>query len=240
MNGISMEISLAFSGSTARPGWRRLLAAVLKHFWFKFFGSVVFIAVFFAVYVFLLRNPAYPVHIMPVTGIDRWIHFSPMALPVYLSLWAYISLPAMLVETRREIVRYGMAMAAICIFGLTIFYVWPTAIPPAGIHWERYPEMAFLKGVDAAGNAFPSLHVATAVFASIRLHALLSRIGFSAWVRGISAIWALAIVFSTIATKQHVAVDVAGGTALACGFAFLSKWIPPDRIGGRRRPGEFP
>ncbi len=101
-------------------------------------------------------------------------------------------------------------------------------------------ESTAVERVDAAGNAFPSLHVATAVFASIRLHALLSRIGFSAWVRGISAIWALAIVFSTIATKQHVAVDVAGGTALACGFAFLSKWIPPDRIGGRRRPGEFP
>lgn len=225
-----MEISLAFSGSTARSGWRRLLGTVLKHFWFKCFGSAVFIAVFFTAYVFLLRNPVYPVHMMPVTRIDRWIHFSPVALPVYLSLWAYISLPAMLVETREEVVRYGMWMAAVCISGLAVFYFWPTTIPPESVDWDRYPGMAFLKGADAAGNAFPSLHVATAVFASIRLNALLPKIGFSLWARGVSVVWAVAIVFSTIATKQHVAIDVLGGTALACSFAFLSKWIASDEI----------
>ena len=218
-----MEISLASAGPARAPDWRRLRSIVLKHFWFKCFGSVFFITVFFAAYVYLLKNPAYPVHVMPVTFPDRWIGFSPLALPVYLSLWVYISLPAMLVETREDVVRYGAWMAAICVFGLTVFYFWPTAIPPESIHWERYPGMAFLKGADATGNAFPSLHVATAVFASVRLHFLLRTIGVSFFARAMSAIWAVAIAYSTIATKQHVAIDVVGGTALSAGFAVLSR-----------------
>ncbi len=224
----------AFAGSSRGGWWRRLLATVLQHFWFKCFGSVFFIGVFFAAYVFLLRNPVHPVHVMPVTLPDRWIHFSPVALPVYLSLWAYISLPAMLAETREEIVRYGVWMAAICISGLTVFYFWPTAIPPENIRWERYPGMAFLKGADAAGNAFPSLHVATAVFAAIRLNAVLRKIGCSIRVRGISVLWAAGIVLSTLATKQHLAIDVAGGIVLALGFAFLSRRMPEGCGGGDR------
>jgi membrane-associated phospholipid phosphatase len=195
----------------------------MTHFWFKCVGTLGFTAIFFAGYVYLLNHPARPVRVMPITELDRLIGFEPLALPVYCSLWAYVSLPPMLARTRREVVRYGVWMAGLCLTGLSIFYLWPTAVPPADIRWELYPSMAFLKGVDASGNACPSLHVAAAVFAAFRLHWLLPALGLRRRARWVSALWCVAIAYSTMATKQHVAVDVVAGVALGAAFAALSR-----------------
>lgn len=183
---------------------------------------MAFTLVFFLGYVYLLRNPAFPVATMPHTALDRLIDFQPLALPVYLSLWVYVSMPPILMLTRREIVEFGVWIGALCIVGLSIFYYWPNAVPPANIDWALYPGMAFLKGVDAAGNACPSLHVATAVFAGLWVHRLLPRVANSLAVRWFNAIWCVAIAYSTLATKQHVAVDVFAGIALGLAFGGLS------------------
>ena len=79
----------------------------MTHFWFKIFGTMGFILTFFMAYFYLLNNPAFPVTIMPVTVVDRLVGFEPWALPFYLSLWIYVSLPPMLMLTRREIINIG-------------------------------------------------------------------------------------------------------------------------------------
>ena len=71
-----------------------------------------FMLVFFLAYIYLLKNPVFPVATMPVTAVDRFVGFEPLALPVYLSLWTYVSLPPMLMLTRREIIEYGYGSAA--------------------------------------------------------------------------------------------------------------------------------
>ena len=43
--------------------------------------------------------------VMPVIWLDRLIGFQPQALPIYLSMWVYVSLPPALLSTRRELVR---------------------------------------------------------------------------------------------------------------------------------------
>ena len=139
-----------------------LASIALAHFWFKFLGTSGFMAVFFVFYLYLLKNTAYPVSIMPITALDRMVTFQPMALSIYASLWLYVSLPVMLMQTRRDIVRYGLWIGSLCVTALTIFYFFPTAVPPAEIDWAVYPGTAFLKGVDAAGNACPSWQVGTA------------------------------------------------------------------------------
>lgn len=98
---------------------------------------------------------------------------------------------------------------------LIIFYIWPTAVPVAHIDWAQYPNVDFLKNVDASGNACPSLHVATAFFSGIWLHYLLRHFGAPLWILSINSIWCLGIIYSTIAIRQHVAVDVWAGLALA-------------------------
>jgi hypothetical protein len=138
---------------------------------------MLFIALFFVGYFYVLERPRYAPTIVPSTLLDRMIGFEPLALPLYLSLWVYVSLLSALLETRRELCGYGIAMAATCMTGLLIFYFWPTAVPAANIDWSAYPKMSFLKSVDATGNACPSLHVATAVFSGAWLHYLLRRCG---------------------------------------------------------------
>lgn len=208
---------MTFPIQIGQHGPRRVLSVILKHFWFKCFGCTGFILVFFAAYLYLLKNPAFPVTIMPLTLADRLVSFEPLALPVYLSLWMYVSLPPMLMWSRREIVEYGIWIGSLCSIALAIFYFWPNAVPPANIDWLRYPSVSFLKGVDAAGNACPSLHVATAVFSACWLHWQLPSIGLGRGSRLLSAGWCVVIAYSTMAIKQHVAVDVVAGGAL--GFA---------------------
>jgi membrane-associated phospholipid phosphatase len=143
-------------------------------------------------------------------------------MSLYVSLWVYVSLPPALIATRRELYRYGTAMAATCLAGLIVFYFWPTAVPAADIDWARYPGVDFLKNVDAAGNAFPSLHVATALFSGAWLDHLLRRFGAPRWSRLFSWMWCIGIIYSTLATRQHVAVDVWGGLMLGGVAAWLS------------------
>lgn len=192
------------------------------HIYLKSIGTPLFIALFFGAYFYVLRNPAYPVTVMPVTFLDRLIPFQPPAFYVYASLWVYVSLPPALLALRRELYGYSAVMAAMCLTGLGIFYFWPTAVPPADIDWALHPDLEFLKNLDAAGNACPSLHVATVVFSGMWLHRLLRRFGAPLWVLVINGGWCAGIVYSTLAIRQHVAVDVLAGLALGVLAAGLS------------------
>jgi len=212
----------------AGHAWARLR----PQFWFKTFGITGFTTAFFIAYIHLMKHPGGPVTTVPQIWLDDWIPFNPAALPVYLSLWVYLSLPASLMTRRREIVGFGWRMAIVCLIGLLVFWQWPNAVPPSHIDWARYPGMAFLKGVDAAGNACPSLHVATAVFAGYWLHHQLPELGLGRTARGCNALWCLAICYSTMATRQHVAIDVLAGSALGLGVAWLTH--PARRLAGQR------
>lgn len=206
----------------AIPWYRQAAAVIPKHLVLKSIGTTVFISLFFVAYFYVLRHPASPPTVMPVIWLDHLIGFAPQALPVYLSLWLYVSLLPALFATRPELYRYGLAMTLMCLFGLSIFYVWPTGAPLPDINWALYPDMDFLKNIDASGNACPSLHVATAVFTAVWFHHLLRRFGGPLWIHLFNWLWCIAILYSTIAIRQHVAVDVIAGLVLGGLAAWLS------------------
>lgn len=208
--------------SLKTPWYGQIAAVIPMQIYLKSIGTTLFIGLFFGAYFYLLKTPSYPTTVMPFTFLDRLIGFQPLALPMYLSLWVYVSLPPALLATRRELYGYGMAMAGTCLAGLIVFYLWPTAVPAAHIDWALYPDVDFLKSMDASGNACPSLHVATAVFSGIWLHHLLRRFGAPPWILIFNWTWCIGIVYSTLATRQHVAVDVLAGLALGVLGAYLS------------------
>lgn len=205
-----------------QPWYRQAAAAVPRHFALKSIGIPAFIAIFFAAYFFVLKNPAYPVTVMPFTLLDQLIGFEPLAVPVYLSLWVYVSVAPAFLATRQELQAFALGMTATCVTGLVIFWFWPTTVPPAMIDWTLYPSVDFLKNIDASGNACPSLHVATAVFSALWLAHLLKLFRSPLWVQVFNASWCLAIAYSTVATRQHVAVDMWAGLALGALAAGLS------------------
>jgi membrane-associated phospholipid phosphatase len=206
----------------AEPWYRQAATVIPRHLLMKSVGTTLFITLFFAAYFYLLHGPAYPTTVMPVTWLDRLIGFQPLALPMYLSMWVYVSLPPALLATRRELADYGLAMAVTCLAGLLVFYFWPTAVPAADVDWAQYPDLGFLKSMDASGNACPSLHVATAVFSAIWLHHLLRRFGAPLWLQGVNWLWCIGIIYSTLAIRQHVAVDVLAGLLLGLLTATVS------------------
>jgi membrane-associated phospholipid phosphatase len=187
--------------------------------------------VFFVAYFYLLRHPARPVTEMPLTALDRAIAFQPSAFAVYASLWVYVGIPPGLMLSLREVLVYGLWMGGLCLVGLACFYLWPTAVPlnvyAAG--GADQGGMALLQGVDAAGNACPSLHVATASFTAAWVHRLLRLTGAPAWAVALNGLWLALIVYSTLAIKQHVLLDAVAGALLAACFAWPSlRWHPPE------------
>lgn len=213
--------------------WRAILS---NDFWFKFWGISAFMTLFFWAYLYLLKNPAFAVTTMPLTPVDQWIGFAPLALVPYLSLWLYCILPVHVMQTRPRLLNYGAWVGSMCLVALAIFYWLPNAVPPANIDWAQYPGVAFLKGVDAAGNACPSLHVAAAVYSSCWLYWLLRDLRVGWRLQCLQIAWCVAIMYSTMATKQHVSLDVLAGTLLgvvfACGGRFAEGQIFASRRAG--------
>ena len=207
---------------------RRMLAL-------KLVGVTAFTWLFFIAYFHLLRHPVNPVLVMPLTALDHLIPFQPQALFAYLSLWVYVGTAPGMQMTFVELVVYGLWAAALCLAGLACFYFWPTQVPPLLVDVTAFAGFATLQGVDAAGNACPSMHVAIAMFTVIRLEDVLRRAGAPGTLRLVNVAWFVAIAASTLLVKQHVVLDVAAGALLGIAFAWPSmRWRPaPSQWSGR-------
>lgn len=212
----------------AAPGggsWaKQLLHRIRYLFWLKLLGISGFMWLFFIAYFYLLRNPVRPVLQMPLTALDHAIGHQPWAFWAYVSLWVYVGIAPGLMLRLRDLLAHGAWAAALCFTGLLIFYLVPTAVPPHPLSPDvaGHPGFAVLQGVDAAGNACPSLHVATALFSAAWVQRLLRGIGAPAWLSVINGVWLVLIVYSTMAIKQHVALDVLAGVLLGGTFAWAS------------------
>ena len=179
-------------------------------------------ALFFLGYFSVLSYPLGAPFVMPEMVLDRWIPFTAASYPVYVSLWVYVSLPPALLSNWRALLHYGLWIAMMCTSSLVFFWFVPTQTPAFDIDWSLYPSMSTIKSMDTAGNAFPSLHVASAVFSAFWLDRLFARIKSPPALRWISLSLCIAIAWSTVASRQHVTLDVLGGAAMGLVFALGS------------------
>lgn len=217
--GAALEVD---TGGPPRAWYRQIGARIRRNVLLKSIGTPAAIFVFFLAYRHLLNYPMFPVTEVPLTALDDVIGFYPPALLLYVSLWVYVSIPPALLRSRRELVEYTWAIGGLCLVGLACFLLWPTSVPPLGFDRGGHPGFGILQGLDAAGNACPSLHVATALFSAIWLDVLLRDMRAGWVMRGVNWCWGLGIVYSAMATKQHVAIDVLAGAILGLVGAVLS------------------
>lgn len=201
----------------SRPlSWLRQLGLRLKTDWpLKFVSSVGFTGLFFLGYFFLLKYPLFKAVAMPVLAADHWIPFQPGALTLYASLWLYVQLPPAFLLRRVDLVAYGKALIALTLVGFAVFFFFPTTLPVSSIDWTQHTAFQTLKEVDASGNACPSLHVAFGLFTALSLSQSFRAIGAPRLIHAVNALWCLGIIYSTLATRQHVILDVLGGALLA-------------------------
>lgn len=203
----------------------RLGRRIATLFLLKLLSTTGAVALFFTAYFWVMRHPLSAMTVMPLNWIDDGIGFIPAAFPLYASLWLYIALGTALARDVRELAAYGVAALAMSAVGLALFMLWPTKVPDFGIDWSLYPAMAFMKSVDVTGNACPSLHAAFCVFTAAVLHEQLKSLGAARWLLAGNLLWGLGILVSTVATRQHVALDAIAGAALggATAAAYL-RW----------------
>ncbi len=221
---MSTPIPTQNSPHTPKPiAWRHDTARRLVILWpLKALGTTAFMALFFWGYFSVMRYPLGAPFVMPELVLDRWIPFTAASYPVYVSLWVYVSLPPALLGNLRALLHYSLWVATMCVSCLLFFWLVPTQIPAFDIDWSLYPSMSTIKNMDAAGNAFPSLHVASAVFSALWLNRLFVHIRSPRILRWISLTLCFAIAWSTIASRQHVALDVLAGAVVGLGFALGS------------------
>ena len=216
------------SRGPARATWPQALWCRMKRLLLvKAVGISAFMAIFFVAYFHELRHPVNAVTAMPLTALDHWIDFEPAALGAYVSLWLYVGIAPGLMPGLRPLVIFGAWAAALCTAGLACFHFWPTSVPVQVVNLGQHPGFALLQGVDTAGNACPSLHVATAMFSALWIHRVLQDLRMPAAFHAANLLWFLAIAWSTLAIKQHVVIDVLAGALLGAVFAALSlHWRP--------------
>ena len=182
-------------------------------FGLKLFGIPCFMALFFLGYIQILKHAFLPVTVMPLTAIDRLIPYQTYAWFLYISLWVYVQLPLCLIDCRRELVRYGATAAGVSLVGFVFFIFWPTAVPITAVD-ATDSLLAGIRTIDTTGNSCPSLHVAFAVFTAVWIERFLGKIRISVLIRLLNFGWCLGIIYSTLATKQHVVLDACAGAGL--------------------------
>lgn len=231
-----MTSSPDFKPLATPTSWPRALGRRAFALWpLKLIGNTLATIGFFPLYFWVMRHSG-EAWVLPLTPIDRLVAFWPALLPVYLSLWVYIALPVLFSRDRRELFAFSLACALMTSIALVVFWFMPTAIPNFAIDASPGTSLHFLKTVDSAGNAFPSLHVSFSVFTCIVLARQLRESGAPAWLRAFNVAWAVAIVYSTMAVRQHVLIDVLGGLALGLALGFTSRERGAAAQPARARP----
>lgn len=216
--------------------WTHELRLRLTHLWLlKAAGTSAFMILFFQGYFFVMAEPARTPYVMPEIWLDHWVPLVPWAFWVYASLWVYVSLAPAMMGNFRGLLRFGAWVGLLCLSCLAVFWAFPTQVPAMPIDWSQYPGLSFVKGVDAAGNACPSLHVASAVFAAYWMHHLLRTMRAPRGWLAFNAACCVAITWSTLATHQHVAIDAICGALVGWVFARLSLRAPALALSPRVR-----
>jgi hypothetical protein len=115
---------------------------------------------------------------------------------------------------------------------LLAYVFWPTAVPPAAVDWGLYPARCSRGSTRGQCLSVPA-RGGGALFGLWLDRELRELQCGRAWHWG-NWLWSGLIVFSTLATKQHVLLDVLAGSALAAAAAALSPGLRRSRSGGGR------
>ena len=164
---------------------------------------------FFCVFYFPLQRLDVSARTLPLGALDRAVSFDPAWTPVYQSVYLLMPLCAFAADSADALRRYARGFVAMCLVAFAIFAVFPVAGPrPAEPAGGLY---GLLVAYDTPLNSFPSLHVALAAYSALFAHVVWRHPPLTM----LAAAWVVAIAWSTLATKQHYAVDLPPGILLA-------------------------
>ena len=169
--------------------------------------------VYFCLFYFTLqRVVVFVPHQFVPSRVDDAISFDPRWTLVYQSIYLLLPLPLLL--SIEDVRRYARGFLMMTILSFAIFLVFPVEgpRPDVMVHNRAYD---LLITYDRNLNAFPSLHAALAVYTLI----FLRRLRFFA----VLAIGVALMLYATIATKQHYAIDIVAGIVVGIGASYTAR-----------------
>jgi len=173
-------------------------------------------------------------HGVPATFLDRWIDFEPGWIGIYLSICVLVPLAPALATTRDSLLRYAKGLALLCTICFAAFWLVPIA-GPRPVEVVDHTLYQWVVQVDRPSNSMPSLHAGLAAYSLLFIDRTLreDRLARPRILAGaIGGVWAALIFYSTLATKQHWALDLPAGV-LAAWVAQRWAWRDSDSLSGR-------
>jgi membrane-associated phospholipid phosphatase len=192
----------------------RLLAA-----WQIKVGLTLAVTVLFCVpYIFLAHHAFFPVRTLPLTSLDRWAGFDLRWVWVYQSVYFFTGALPWLCRTREQLRTYLHGFLVLVVPCFLIYLLFPVAAPRPVV--SEAPWMyRLLLSYDGPYNAMPSLHAGFMYLNIALVFRVVERV--RPWAAAGMIGWALLILWSTLATKQHYALDLLAGIVLA----MLADWV---------------
>lgn len=168
-------------------------------------------------YFLLQRIALFPTRSVPVTPLDAWIPFEPTWVWVYGSIALLVPLAPLLAIRPEDLVRYARGLALLCVTCFAIFLVAPV-LGPRPPESPPHPVYSGLVAIDRAFNSMPSLHAGLALYSVLFGYRIVRddlspRTRACVWLA--AAVWSAAILYSTVATRQHWALDLPPGMLIA-------------------------
>jgi membrane-associated phospholipid phosphatase len=208
------------AASFAEPGrsWPQRLTALWRE---KIAVTIAANILFWVGYQFLSRHALRPVHSLPLTWLDQWAGFQPnLWVWVYESNFVLVAVIPWLIDSRPDLKRYLAGFAVLAAVSFGIFALFPVASPrPANLGTNAF--MLFVTQADGPLNAFPSLHAGSLVYTLALARRLFRReLHPVAWL--FLLFWGALILFGTLATKQHYAIDLLAGGFIGLGADWLA------------------
>ena len=219
----------------------------MKHFLKKITGIVPAYGFFPLVFSFVFNCLVYSgsravagswYHHNIESNLDLRLPFLPQFLIIYFGCYIFWAANYILAarQDREEVYRFFTADFISRCVCLVIFLAYPTTNPRPVIEGSGFWDLlaGWLYSIDAADNLFPSIHCLVSWFCFL---AVKGQKKIPIWYKAVSFILAVLVFLSTLFTKQHVIVDVAGGIFLAQGCFWIGKhteiWHIYEHIGNK-------
>lgn len=209
-----------WSASVTRSGW----LASFKHQW----HDVVAGALSFVGYLGTGHIPGIKSHRVPYLWIDRAVPLLPWTSYGYVSLYPLLLANLVYLIPRQRALRplLNAIILANSLAGM-LFVTYRTEITrPPMQYTHGWRILAFVWGADPPYNALPSLHTAYGVLIAW------AHIKWRSPYLPVVLPWSAIVIGTTLTTKQHQAVDLVGGVALAAmiGKLLFGNLSPADLL----------
>lgn len=182
------------------------------------------VAVCIIVPYFLLEYfPIFPVHVLTPSAFDDYITFNDVSMWGYQSLYLFIFIRAFSFKEKKRLIDFANTFVLCAWLSFVVFFFYPTLCPRPEVAHTHWMYREFIK-YEKPLNAFPSMHVSL-VITTFMFTLNDKHVGL--FYKFFGGIWTLWIIYTTMQSKQHVALDVVGGIVVFTLAFWLHKTKAP-------------